>query len=263
MSLYKITKQKLYYLKYSKNTVKTYLHYVDEFELSLNKHYSRLCAKDIQEYLNNYVFTSVSQQNQIVNALKFAWEKSLGKKYLKIDFTRPRKEKKLPRIIDKNFILSRLGEIENKKHIAIIALGFSVGLRVSEVVNLKVKDIDSARMIIHIRNAKGRKDRLVPLSDGLLKILRDYYQEYHPTDYLFYGQSKPKYTASSCNKIVKKYLGNEYHFHLLRHSSFTCMHESGEDIATISKIAGHSSIKTTMIYTHVSNQSLRNTKTPI
>lgn len=94
MSLYKIAEQKLYYLRYSKNTIKSYLFYIDEFEISISKHYSRLNAKDFQNYIIGYNYSSASKQNIVISALKFAWEKALGKKYLKIDFSRPRKEKK-------------------------------------------------------------------------------------------------------------------------------------------------------------------------
>jgi integrase/recombinase XerD len=257
MNLYKITEQKLNYLRYSRHTINIYLHYISEFEKSINKHYTRITAKDIQQFINLYKFTSNSQQNQIISALKFAWEKGLGKKYLKIDFTRPRSEKKLPRIIDKQHLLDSIEAIQNIKHKAILSLAASVGLRVSEVVNLKLSDIDSKRMVITIRNGKGRKDRIVPLSDNILLLLRLYYKEYKPKEYLFNGQNG-QYSATSCNKIVKKYIGKDLHFHLLRHFTFTNLLEQGTDLRIIQKLAGHNSIKTTEIYTHVSNQLLTN-----
>ena len=136
-------------------------------------------------------------------------------------------------------------------------------MRVSEVINLKLEDVDSDRMIIHIRNAKGSKDRIVPLSQPILILLREYYKEYKPYRYLFNGQKSLKYTAGSCNKIVKKYLGNKYHMHQLRHSSFTSMLESGTDISIIQKIAGHAKTDTTRIYTQVSTQLLRKAVLPI
>ena len=263
MNLYKISEQKLYYFGYSDNTIKIYLNYIYEFECSVNKHYSRINSKDVQSYLDSYNFTSISQQNQVISSLKFAWEKGLGKKYLKINFSRPRKQKKLPKIIDSDHILKTLNNIENLKHKAIITIAYSCALRVSEVINLKIEDVDSKRMIIHIKNAKGGKDRIVKLSLKTLEILRSYFRKFRPVEYLFNGQSSSRYTPSSCNKIVKKYLGEDYHFHLLRHSSLTNMHENNVDIATLSKIAGHNSVKTTMIYTHVSNKVLQNTYSPI
>ena len=191
------------------------------------------------------------------------YEKVLNKKYNKIDFTRPKKEKKLPQIIDKDYLLSKINAINNLKHKAIISLGYSVGLRVSEVINLKISDIDSKRMIIIIKQAKGRKDRIVPLLNHILFLLREYYIQYKPKEYLFNGQSKLQYSASSCNKIVKCYLGKIYHFHQLRHSSFTSMYEAGTDIYTIQKIAGHNSQKTTQIYTQISTKTLKGAKLPL
>jgi integrase/recombinase XerD len=202
----------------------------------------------VQNYINNYNFSSTSQQNQVISSIKFLYEKVLNKKYKKIDFTRPRKEKHLPQIIDKEFLLDKISKINNLKHKAIISLAYSVGLRVSEVINIKIEDIDSKRMIINI-HAKGRKDRIVPLSDNILQLLKNYYIKYNPKNYLFNRKSNIKYSSSSCNNIVKKYLGEKYHFHLLRHSCFTSLIECGTDIRIIQKIAGHNSIKTTEIYT--------------
>lgn len=263
MTLYEICEQKLYYFKYADNTIKTYLYYIDEFERRVGKHYSRLTAKDIQHYLDGYNFTSISMQNQVISSLKFAWKYGLRKKYLKINFKRPRKERKLPKVIDKNFLIDRITAIENKKHKAILWLAYSTGMRVSEVVNLKICDVDSKQMIIHIRNAKGRKDRIVPLSHGTLDVLRGYFKEYKPTEYLFNGQLKNTYSTTSCNKIVKKYLGHDKHFHLLRHSSFTSMLDGGTDLRIIQGIAGHKNYQTTTIYTHLSLNSMRMAQVPI
>ncbi len=187
----------------------------------------------------------------------------MDKKYDKVSFKRPKSEKKLPKVIDGEFIKTQLSKIENIKHKAILTITYSVGLRVSEVVNLKIEDIDSKRMIIHIKNAKGRKDRIVPLSQNVLELLRNYFTQFEPKEYLFNGQTSLKYSPNSCNKIVKKYLGENYHIHQLRHSCFTNMLESGVDIRIIQKIAGHSNVKTTEIYTHVSNQLLSKIKLPI
>jgi site-specific recombinase XerD len=136
-------------------------------------------------------------------------------------------------------------------------------MRVSEIINLKISDIDSDRSLIYIYNAKGNKDRVVPLSDKIRLILRDYYKEFNPKTYLFNGQFGLKYSSKSCNQIVKKYLGENYHFHTLRHSSFTALLECGTDLRIIQSIAGHSSSKTTEIYTHVSNNLLNKVQLPI
>jgi len=191
---------------------------------------TRLTSSDFQTYLDGYNFTSVSQQNQVINAIRFLYKFGLDKKYDKVSFKRPKSEKKLPKVIDGEFIKTQLSKIENIKHKAILTITYSVGLRVSEVVNLKIEDIDSKRMIIHIKNAKGRKDRIVPLSQNVLELLRNYFTQFEPKEYLFNGQTSLKYSPNSCNKIVKKYLGENYHIHQLRHSCFTNMLESGVDI---------------------------------
>lgn len=175
----------------------------------------------------------------------------------------PKSEKKLPRIIESEFLTQKILSIENLKHKSIVMLGYSCGLRVSEVINLKIEDIDSKRMIINIRNAKGRKDRIVILSPLMLETLRNYYKNYKPTVFMFNGQFDLQYSAKSCNQIVKKYVGNEYHFHLLRHSHATTMLENGTDMTLIQKLLGHSNIKTTQIYGHVSVNLLSKIQMPI
>jgi len=199
----------------------------------------------------------------VINAIRFLYKFGLDKKYDKVSFKRPKSEKKLPRVIDGEFIKSKLAKIQNIKHRAILTLTYSVGLRVSEIVNLKIEDIDSKRMIIHIKNAKGRKDRIVPLSQIVLELLREYWRNFKPKVYLFNGQNSLKYSIGSCQKIYKKYIDDKSSIHTLRHSSFTNLLESGTDLRIIQKIAGHSSSKTTEIYTHVSNQMLSRVKLPI
>jgi len=260
----RICEQKLIYLNYSKNTTKIYLHYIIKFlEMFPNKQFIHLNSNDFQNYLYEYEFTSISQQNQIINAIKFLYEKALNKKYNKVDFERPRKERKLPQIIDKTYLLNQINNIQNIKHRAIISLTYGTGMRVSEICNLKISNIDSKRMIINIRQSKGRKDRIVPLSQYNLELLRKYFMTYKPNEYLFNGQNKLKYSTTSCNKIVKKYIGEEYHFHLLRHSYATTLLENGTDLRIIQNCLGHSSSKTTEIYTHVSTNILNNIVLPI
>jgi site-specific recombinase XerD len=160
-------------------------------------------------------------------------------------------------------VLDQIEKIQNKKHKAIIALAYSTGMRVSEVCNLLITDIDSKRMIITIRQSKGRKDRIVALSQKVLEILREYFKEYKPKEYLFNGQFENYYSPRSCNQIVKQYLGKEFHFHQLRHSNATALLEAGTDLRIIQKHLGHASSKTTEIYTHVSTNLLQSMALPI
>jgi site-specific recombinase XerD len=240
------------------------MYHIKDFIKSIgDKQIIHLNSKDFQTYLDNYSFSSVSQQNQVINSIRFLYKFGLDKKYDKVSFKRPRSEKKLPKIIDKEFLLNQISKITNSKHKAIIALAYSTGMRVSEVCNLKITDIDSKRMVITIRQSKGRKDRIVALSVKILEILRLYFTEYKPKEYLFNGQSNLQYTPTSCNAIVKRYLGKEYHFHQLRHSNATALLESGTDLRIIQKHLGHSSTKTTEIYTHVSTTILQKINLPI
>jgi integrase/recombinase XerD len=260
----KICEEKFIYLNYSSRTRDNYLSHIKPFLESLgDKQIIHCNSSDFQSYLDNYTFTSISQQNQVINAIRFLYKEVLNKKYEKVSFKRPKSEKKLPRVIDGEFIKTQLTKIENLKHKTILTLTYSVGLRVSEVVNLKVEDIDSKRMLIHIKNAKGRKDRIVPLSETVLELLRIYYREYKPKEYLFNGQNSIQYSIGSCQKIYKKYIDSNSSIHTLRHSSFTNLLESGTDLRIIQKIAGHSSSKTTEVYTHVSNNVLSKIKLPV
>jgi integrase/recombinase XerD len=260
----KICEQKFIYLNYSPRTRDNYLPHIIAFLNNVgNKQVIHLNSKDFQSYLDNYNFTSVSQQNQVINAIRFLYKFGLGRKYDKVSFKRPKNEKKLPRVIDREVLVEKLSKIENLKHKALLTLAYSTGLRVSEILNLKLSDIDSDRMLIHVRNGKGRKDRYVPMSSYVLDLLRSYFKSYRPEDYLFQGQNGGQYSSTSCNQIVKKYLGSDKHMHLIRHSCFTSLLESGSDLRVIQKIAGHSSSKTTEIYTHVSNQMLSRVCLPV
>jgi len=260
----KICEQKFIFLNYAENTKNIYLFYITQFiETIGGKQIIHLNSEDFQNYLDNYNFSSVSQQNQVINAIRFLYKYGLGKTYDKVSFERPRKEKKLPQIIEKDFLLKQIDKIQNLKHKAIISVAYSTGMRVSEVINLKIEDVDSKRMIINIKNAKGRKDRIVPLSNKILQLFRKYYLKFKPKEYLFNGQFSLRYSDGSCNKIVKKYIGEKYHFHLLRHSCATTLLESGVDLRIIQTLLGHSNVKTTEIYTHVSTNLLNRIELPI
>lgn len=265
MKILEIFTEKLRYKNYSPRTIDVYKSYLSNFIKFNNiKDPYQVTTNQIVKFLESYNFTSTSQQNQYIGCLKLFAKYILNKKDIHLSkIERPRNEKKLPKVIDGEFIKKRLSKIDNLKHKTILTLTYSVGLRVSEVVNLKIEDIDSKRMLIHIKNAKGRKDRIVPLSQKVLDLLRTYYKQYKPNDYLFNGQNSLQYSIGSCQKIYKKYIDENSSIHTLRHSAFTNLLESGTDLRIIQKIAGHSSSKTTEIYTHVSNQILGKVNLPI
>lgn len=250
---------------YSDNTIKNYSCQVEMFLKGYENQFtepSKINEKVIKDWLLQ--FKTRNAMCHAISALKLFYKITIKQpmKFRYIEY--PRSEKKLPRVIDKQFLLDKLSLIENKKHKAILTLAYSTGMRVSEVINLKIVDIDSKRMVITIRQSKGRKDRIVALSQKVLELLREYFLEYNPKEYLFNGQGDMlQYSSTSCNAIVKQYLGKEYHFHLLRHSNATALLEAGTDLRIIQKHLGHSSSKTTEIYTHVSTNILQSMALPI
>jgi site-specific recombinase XerD len=248
---------------YSENTISNYTFQVERF-LKDAKEFTepaKINEKFIIDYLLQFKSHNTNKHAQCALRLFFKSVIHQPKKFKHIPY--PKKERKLPQVIETQYLIDTISKIKNLKHKAILMLGFSCGLRVSEVVNLKMACIDRARMMILIKNAKGRKDRYVVMSKTLLQTLEAYARAYKPKEYLFNGQFDLKYSATSCNKIVKKYLGEKYHFHQLRHSNATALLESGTDISIIQKLLGHNNIKTTQIYTHVSTAILSKTQMPI
>lgn len=260
---YEIARKKLKYLNYANTTIETYCSFIQRFLDETKLQPSRIKGEDIQSYVDQFPFSSRSQQNQVISALKVFYEKVLERKYLKVNFERPRRERHLPQVIDQELILSKIDKIKNLKHKAILALTYSVALRVSEVINLKIEHIDSSRNQILIHQAKGRKDRIVPLSKNILEILRAYFKAYKPNTYLFNGQFELKYSATSCRNIIKKYISHSMKFHGLRHSCATHLIENGADVTQVQKLLGHKSSKTTEIYIHISQKNLQGLPLPI
>lgn len=248
---------------YSKNTISNYTFQAERFlrEAEMFTEPAKINEKFIIDYLLQFKSYNTNKHAQCALRLFYKTVIKQPKKFKFVPY--PKKVKSLPLVIDKEFLLSKINEIENLKHKAIITLAYSTGMRVSEVCNLLISDIDSKRMIITIRHSKGRKDRIVALSKNVLDILRLYFKKYKPKKYLFNGQFSEQYTHTFCNKLIKKYIGNDYHFHTLRHSNATALLESGTDLRIIQKHLGHSSSKTTEIYTHVSTNILQKMALPI
>ena len=183
-------------------------------------------------------------------------------------FQRPKKEKKLPIVLSEEEITEILRQISNLKHKCIIYIIYSAGLRLSEVTNLQISDIDSKRKVITIRGGKGKKDRITLLSETILELLREYYKEYKPQKWLFEGQKGGKYSPTSVQKIFKTALAKtkitkNASIHTLRHSFATHLLERGTDLRYIQELLGHSSPKTTEIYTHVTKKGIDKIKSPL
>jgi len=257
--------------KYSPKTVKAYLHYNKELINFAGKHSLTIDESDIKDYLLYLVEekdASASTLNIAVNALNFYYGRILKRKFM-YEIKRPKKDKKLPVVLSHGEVSMILLSISNIKHKAILMLIYSAGLRVSEVVKLKAEDIDAERRLIHVKGAKGRKDRYTILSDVALVALKDYLEEYKPEKWLFSGAKPNKYISTRTVQAIfeqakeKADIKKEVSVHCLRHSFATHLLESGVDLRYIQELLGHKSSKTTEIYTHVSNKNLRAIKSPL
>ena len=258
--------------RYSANTINTYSEALKSFLTFCNtKAIKEITNDDVIAYNNDYILKhnlSSSYQNQIVNAIKLYF-KIVKETAIDIDkIHRPKREKVLPNVLSKEEINLILNAHSNMKHKTMLSLIYSCGLRRSELLNLKPTDIDSNRNIVIIRQGKGKKDRIAPLSPKILVMLRAYYSVYKPKIWLFEGQIENEaYDARSLSNVLKQALTKAgitkpVSLHWLRHSYATHLLESGTDLRYIQELLGHSSSKTKEIYTHVSTKSLQQIKSP-
>ena len=258
--------------RYSSSTVDTY---ADALKIFLT-YYKDKAIKDISNddiiaFNNKHILAnnfSASYQNQVVNALKLYF-KELQNTILNVELIhRPKKPKLLPNVLSKEEVKLILNAHSNIKHKAMLSLIYSCGLRCSELLNLKPEHIDSKRNLVIIKQAKGRKDRIAPLSSKIVEMLREYFVAYKPSVYLFEGQTKGQpYDARSLQLVLKQSLiktniKKPVSLHWLRHSFATHLLENGTDLRYIQEILGHSSSKTTEIYTHVSNKNIQQIVSP-
>lgn len=203
-----------------------------------------------------------------VNALKFFFEQVEGRGREFYDLPRPKKPQKLPSILAEEELITLIQKTENLKHRALLMTAYSAGLRVSELVSLQIRDVDSKRMLIHVRAGKGKKDRMVPLSQKLLETLRVYFRMYRPRVFLFEAEEGKPYNthyAQAVLRVAKQKAGihKKGSIHLLRHSYATHLLESGTDIRYIQTFLGHQSLQTTMRYTHVSRLKIESIQSPL
>jgi len=257
---------------YSDKTLRTYSSEFVQFLYYLKEDSARICDEN---QVRNYILYCVNDlklsENTLhsrINAIKFYFEKVLHKERFFFDIPRPKKAKKLPKsisIID----IKRLFELtQNLKHNTMLKLCYEMGLRVSEITNLKINDIDSRTMQVFIERAKGKKDRYANLPESILDQLREYYKEYKPKEYLFEGQYGGQYSSRSVQQVFKDSLkrasiNKKVSIHSLRHSFATHLLENGTDIRFIQELLGHNDIKTTLLYTHVSDKSIRKIRSPL
>ncbi len=236
------------------------------FAQSTKDHPKNINESDIRTFLSS--FATPNTQRAYHSAIKKFYEICLGQKEKFKYIPYCRTDKKLPIPLSQAEVQRMFDVCENLKHRAILALLYSCGLRVSELINLQWKHIDRSRMIINIIAGKGKKDRQVMLSEKIIPLLEKYFIEYRPKEYVLNGQFQIQYSVQSVGQVVKQLaekagIEKRVYSHLMRHNAFTHMVESGVDINLIQRLAGHSNVKTTMMYCHVSNNLISKIQSPI
>lgn len=256
---------------YSVRTEKSYLYHLDLFLDYVSS--SKITSINENVLLNyfdhlkkskNFSYSSVKQA---LASVRFLFLDVL-KKEINFDFfIKIKKPESLPNILTKEEVKNLINSIKNIKHKAIISTIYSCGLRISEVVNLKLQDIDSNAMTVKIVNSKGKKDRVVMLSEKLLELLRTYFKQYKPREFLFEGQNGGKYSTRSIQQIfnraaAKVKIKKRVSVHTLRHSFASHLLDNGTDIRFIQELLGHKHLSTTQIYTHINPVSVKKIKSP-
>jgi site-specific recombinase XerD len=257
---------------YSNSTIQSYLNGLHKFIDFLNdRQISEVNGQTLSIFLTwckkqeKYGYSSMKQ---MVASLRFLYEVVLTKE-IDFDFNiGMKKPSRIPIVLSVQEVERLLNSFDNLKHKAIFTLLYSAGLRIGELLNLKIKDIDSDRMQIRIEQGKGQKDRYSILSKKVLELLREYVKEYQPGEYLFEGQNGGKYSSSSIQSLMRKHknvckINKKATPHTLRHSFATHLLDQGTDTRFIQELLGHKNISTTQIYTHVSSRALKDVKSPI
>jgi len=260
-------KQEMQRRNYSKNTIDSYVACLNFFFGKSSKdHPKNMNKNDIKNFL--FQFKEVNTQRNYHSAIKKFYDVCMGQKEKFKYIPYAKKNEKLPIVLSIEEIQKMFSVCENLKHKVILALLYSCGLRVSELINLKWENIDRSRMVINILQAKGKKDRQVMLTPQLLPLLEKYWKEYKSKMYVLNGQSELQYSDRSVGEVVKQLakkagINKRVYTHLMRHCSFTHMVENGTDINLIQKLAGHSNVKTTAIYTHISHNIISKITSPL
>ena len=258
---------------YSTSTTKAYCQHVEMF---LNYYEEKEVDEITHEEINDYLLSMMEERdcspsyfNQAVSALKFLYENVLKNPKMVANLPRQKKEKTLPDILSHEEVSRIIATVKNFKHKSLLVLAYSAGLRVGEIVSLNIHDIDSKRMLIHVKQGKGRKDRYTILSKSTLEVLREYARRYRLRDWLFPGGIEGRHlTVRSAQKVFDRAciaagIKKDVSIHSLRHAFATHLLERGTDIRYIQELLGHTSCKTTEIYTHVSKNNVRNIRSPM
>ena len=266
MKILKTYTNKLRYLNYSERTIDVYVCYLEKFfiELKIKDPY-QITTKQVVLFLENKEYSSRSIQNQYIGSLKLLLKEILKRDVSNISkIKRPKKQRKIPRVIDAEQLVYKINSVENLKHKAILTLGLSCGLRIGEVTNLKWEHLNRDRNLLYVINGKGKKDRATPLNDNTIKLLEDYFRVFKSKEYVFNGQKKPRYSQTSIQNIIKKYIHPKASFHLLRHAFATYAIDNGTELKPLSISMGHNSTKTVeRFYFHQSDRTLKTIKQAI
>jgi integrase/recombinase XerD len=272
MAEYKKMQDAITLLGYSPSTMRTYcvefgalLQLLGNVRVQDLSH-ERLCAYFL--YCHKTLKMSENAIHSRLNAIKFYFEKALKRPKIVWDIPRPKKPVLMPQVLSTADIKRILHRTDNLKHKVLLALCYGMGLRVSEIVALQLQHIDSKRMQVLIKAAKGKKDRYVALPETVLPLLRQYYKQFQPKKYLLEGQYGGQYATRSAQMVFKEALrraniNKQIGIHGLRHSYATHLHETGTDIALIKELLGHNQISTTLIYTHVANKQKLKVQSPL
>ncbi|MGO9020358.1 MAG: site-specific tyrosine recombinase/integron integrase [Syntrophobacteraceae bacterium] len=257
---------------YSHNTQDGYLRCARTFTRHFMRSPEDMGEQEIREFLFHLAKRKVSPftQDQYVNAIKFLYSVTLKRPEVVKDIPHPKRPKVLPVILSQEEVLSFFEKIRSIKYKAIVATAYAAGLRISEVCALRINDIDSKRMRIHIRCGKGKKDRYVMLGESLLALLREYFKTARPKgDYLFPGQKPGTHLSTATVSLVVRRvnknagLSKKATMHTFRHCFATHLMEAGTDIRILQVLLGHSSIKTTLRYTHITDRLIGKLASPL
>ncbi len=258
--------------RYSTSTVEAYTSLLGLFfKYFLPKSASEVTEEDISDFFHDHILFhkySASYQNQVISAIKIFYMLNGSGSVDSSSLGRPRRSRALPKVFSKEEVKIILSSTRNLKHRLLLWMIYSCGLRRSEATNIKINDLDRERGILNIMEAKGKVDRIVPVSGMVWDKIDEYLESYHPVVWLFEGQTGGRYSSESVYRVFKQALKNagikkEVGVHSLRHSYATHLHENGLDIRYIQELLGHKSTRTTEIYTHVSRRNLVAIKSPI
>jgi site-specific recombinase XerD len=267
-SFYKYLKGK----RYSKSTITTYTNYIADFiSFHRDRALKDLSNRDVELFIESVFIKrnySISSQRQFISAMKLFIVFEPITEIKDLELVRPKKSRQLPTVLSQQEVISIIAKTKNLKHRAILALTYSCGLRISEVLNLRIVDIDTDRMQVFIKNSKGRKDRYVGLAESFLPLLSNYFTTYEPKYYFIEGSNNKKYSSQSVRAFLKKSCGlagikKNVTPHTLRHSYATHLLENGVNLRYIQTLLGHSKPETTMIYTKVMQTNLMAIENPL